>query len=47
MFELPELRSLKERRQLAIIDTRMIGPDLRVIARPLPPQTLAARAAPV
>jgi diaminohydroxyphosphoribosylaminopyrimidine deaminase/5-amino-6-(5-phosphoribosylamino)uracil reductase len=42
MFELPELRSLKERRDLEIIDTRMIGPDLRVIARPLP----AARAAP-
>lgn len=42
MFELPELRSLKERRDLEIIDTRMIGPDLRVIARPLP----AARPAP-
>ena len=39
MFELPELRSLKERRELEIIDTRMIGPDLRVIARPLPSTT--------
>jgi diaminohydroxyphosphoribosylaminopyrimidine deaminase/5-amino-6-(5-phosphoribosylamino)uracil reductase len=36
MFELPELRSLEERRQLEIIDTRMIGADLRVIARPSP-----------
>jgi diaminohydroxyphosphoribosylaminopyrimidine deaminase/5-amino-6-(5-phosphoribosylamino)uracil reductase len=35
MFELPELRSLQERRELEIIDTRMFGPDLRVIARPV------------
>ncbi len=37
MFQLPELRSLAERRQLEITDTRMIGPDLRVVARPVPP----------
>ena len=36
MFELPELRSLEERHQLEIVEARMIGPDLRVIARPLP-----------
>jgi diaminohydroxyphosphoribosylaminopyrimidine deaminase/5-amino-6-(5-phosphoribosylamino)uracil reductase len=35
MFELPELRSLKERLELEILNTRMIGPDLRVIARPV------------
>ena len=41
MFELPELRSLKERRQLEILETRMIGPDLRVIARPVRPPAAA------
>jgi diaminohydroxyphosphoribosylaminopyrimidine deaminase/5-amino-6-(5-phosphoribosylamino)uracil reductase len=41
MFELPELRSLKERRELEILETRMIGPDLRVIARPVRPPASA------
>ncbi len=34
MFELPQLRALEERCELEIFDTRMIGADLRVIARP-------------
>ena len=33
MFHLPELTELGGRRQLRILDTRMIGPDIRVIAR--------------
>lgn len=37
MFELPELRSLTDRRELEIVETRMVGPDLRVIARPVAP----------
>jgi diaminohydroxyphosphoribosylaminopyrimidine deaminase/5-amino-6-(5-phosphoribosylamino)uracil reductase len=41
MFELPELRSLKERRELEILETRMIGADLRVIARPVRPPASA------
>lgn len=38
MFKLPELRSLRERCELEIVDTRMIGADLRVIARPVAEQ---------
>ena len=33
MFHLPELTELAGRRQLKILDTRMIGPDIRVLAR--------------
>jgi diaminohydroxyphosphoribosylaminopyrimidine deaminase/5-amino-6-(5-phosphoribosylamino)uracil reductase len=33
MFHLPELTELAGRRQLNILDTRMIGPDIRVVAR--------------
>jgi len=33
MFHLPELTELAGRRQLRILDTRMIGPDIRVMAR--------------
>jgi diaminohydroxyphosphoribosylaminopyrimidine deaminase/5-amino-6-(5-phosphoribosylamino)uracil reductase len=33
MFHLPELTELGGRRQLKILDTRMIGPDIRVVAR--------------
>lgn len=33
MFELPELAELSGRRELRIHDVRMIGPDIRVIAR--------------
>lgn len=33
MFDLPELTELAGRRELAISDVRMIGPDIRVIAR--------------
>lgn len=33
MFHLPELTALAGRRQLKILDTRMIGPDIRVTAR--------------
>jgi diaminohydroxyphosphoribosylaminopyrimidine deaminase/5-amino-6-(5-phosphoribosylamino)uracil reductase len=33
MFDLPELADLSDRRQLKIRDMRMIGPDIRLIAR--------------
>ena len=33
MFELPELTELSGRRQLVVREARMIGPDLRIIAR--------------
>jgi len=33
MFHLPELTELAGRRQLRILDSRMIGPDIRVVAR--------------
>jgi diaminohydroxyphosphoribosylaminopyrimidine deaminase/5-amino-6-(5-phosphoribosylamino)uracil reductase len=33
MFELPDLAELSGRRELAVRDVRMIGPDIRVIAR--------------
>jgi len=33
MFHLPELTELAGRRQLNILETRMIGPDIRVLAR--------------
>jgi len=33
MFHLPELADLEGRRKLAIRDARMIGPDIRIIAR--------------
>jgi diaminohydroxyphosphoribosylaminopyrimidine deaminase/5-amino-6-(5-phosphoribosylamino)uracil reductase len=33
MFHMPELTELAGRRQLNILDTRMIGPDIRVVAR--------------
>ena len=34
MFSLPEISSMEERRGLEIVDTRMFGPDLRLILRP-------------
>ena len=37
MFNLPELTDLSGRRRLAIRDVRMIGDDLRVVARPVQP----------
>ena len=33
MFDLPELSELSQRRELKVHDVRMIGPDIRVIAR--------------
>jgi diaminohydroxyphosphoribosylaminopyrimidine deaminase/5-amino-6-(5-phosphoribosylamino)uracil reductase len=33
MFELPPLANLSDRRALAIRDVRMVGTDIRVIAR--------------
>jgi diaminohydroxyphosphoribosylaminopyrimidine deaminase/5-amino-6-(5-phosphoribosylamino)uracil reductase len=33
MFELPELTQLSGRRQLAIREARMVGPDIRILAR--------------
>jgi diaminohydroxyphosphoribosylaminopyrimidine deaminase / 5-amino-6-(5-phosphoribosylamino)uracil reductase len=33
MFHLPELTELAGRRQLRILDARLIGPDIRVVAR--------------
>jgi diaminohydroxyphosphoribosylaminopyrimidine deaminase/5-amino-6-(5-phosphoribosylamino)uracil reductase len=33
MFELPDLADLSGRRELAVRDVRMIGPDIRVLAR--------------
>jgi len=33
MFELPELAELSGRRELKIHDLRMVGPDIRVLAR--------------
>ena len=33
MFDVPELRELAERRELDVCDVRMIGADVRVIAR--------------
>jgi diaminohydroxyphosphoribosylaminopyrimidine deaminase/5-amino-6-(5-phosphoribosylamino)uracil reductase len=33
MFELPELTDLSGRRELKIRDVRMIGPDIRIMAR--------------
>jgi diaminohydroxyphosphoribosylaminopyrimidine deaminase/5-amino-6-(5-phosphoribosylamino)uracil reductase len=33
MFHLPELTELEGRRRLAVRDLRMIGPDIRVVAR--------------
>jgi hypothetical protein len=34
MFAIPELTDLAERYSLEIDDVRMLGPDLRIIARP-------------
>jgi diaminohydroxyphosphoribosylaminopyrimidine deaminase/5-amino-6-(5-phosphoribosylamino)uracil reductase len=39
MFDLPELADLSGRRQLKIRDMRMIGPDIRLIARFVEPPT--------
>ncbi len=36
LFNLAALTSLAERRELAIADVRRIGPDIRILARPLP-----------
>jgi diaminohydroxyphosphoribosylaminopyrimidine deaminase/5-amino-6-(5-phosphoribosylamino)uracil reductase len=33
MFDLPELAELAGRRELAVRDVRMIGPDIRILAR--------------
>jgi len=33
MFELPELTELAGRRELKILDLRMVGQDMRVLAR--------------
>ena len=33
MFDLPELAELAGRRELEVRDLRMIGPDIRVLAR--------------
>jgi len=33
MFELPELSELSGRRALKVHDVRMVGPDIRVLAR--------------
>jgi len=33
MFQLPELTDLAGRRQLAVRDVQMVGPDIRVLAR--------------
>jgi hypothetical protein len=33
MFHLPELADLEKRRQLAVRDLAMVGPDIRVVAR--------------
>ncbi|MGH8757624.1 MAG: dihydrofolate reductase family protein, partial [Burkholderiales bacterium] len=33
MFDLPELTELTGRRELKILDQRMVGQDLRVLAR--------------
>jgi len=35
MFSIPEIRDLKDRRELRILDTRMVGSDLRIVARPI------------
>jgi diaminohydroxyphosphoribosylaminopyrimidine deaminase/5-amino-6-(5-phosphoribosylamino)uracil reductase len=34
MFSLPPLGSMEERRELKIMDARMVGEDLRLILRP-------------
>jgi diaminohydroxyphosphoribosylaminopyrimidine deaminase/5-amino-6-(5-phosphoribosylamino)uracil reductase len=39
MFELPELAELSGRRELRIQDLRMVGPDIRVLARFVEPPT--------
>jgi diaminohydroxyphosphoribosylaminopyrimidine deaminase/5-amino-6-(5-phosphoribosylamino)uracil reductase len=39
MVDLPELRELSGRRELAVRDLRMIGPDIRLIARFIEPLT--------
>jgi len=36
LFDLPELRDLTHRRRLQIHDLRKIGPDIRLLARPMP-----------
>jgi len=35
LFSLPELTSLGDARRLAVRDVRQIGPDLRILARPV------------
>jgi diaminohydroxyphosphoribosylaminopyrimidine deaminase/5-amino-6-(5-phosphoribosylamino)uracil reductase len=35
MFDLGELTEMNKRLQLNIQETRMIGPDLRILARPV------------
>jgi diaminohydroxyphosphoribosylaminopyrimidine deaminase/5-amino-6-(5-phosphoribosylamino)uracil reductase len=39
MFHLPELADLAGRRQLAVRDLQMVGPDIRVVARFVEPLT--------
>jgi diaminohydroxyphosphoribosylaminopyrimidine deaminase / 5-amino-6-(5-phosphoribosylamino)uracil reductase len=39
MFDLGELTEMNKRLQLNIQETRMIGPDLRILARPVVPHT--------
>jgi hypothetical protein len=34
LFNLPALSSLADKRQLAFRDVRMVGRDLRIVARP-------------
>jgi hypothetical protein len=35
MFPLPEITDLTGRRDLKLIDVRRVGPDIRILARPL------------
>jgi hypothetical protein len=39
MFHLPELADLAGRRQLAVRDLQLVGPDIRVVARFVEPLT--------
>ena len=36
MFGLPEIEAMEQRRELEIRDLRMVGRDMRIVARPLP-----------
>ena len=39
IFDMPALESLADKAQLAIHDLRMLGPDVRILARPVAPGT--------